>query len=258
MSVILLEREGSVATVSLNRPDKLNVINRAMWLELADTMRTLAADETLRCVIVRGAGTQAFAAGADIAAFKDERRDLAQARVYGRSMVEAMESIAACPHPTVALIRGVCVGGGLELASMCDLRICGASSRFGIPIKRLGLVMSYGELAGFVRLVGPAVALEILLEGRVFGAEEALAKGLVTRVVPDDEVETEVHATARRIAEGAPLVARWHKRFIRRLADPTPLSDAERLEGYDCFATEDYQIGYQSFLEKQTPVFKGR
>ena len=130
--------------------------------------------------------------------------------------------------------------------------------RFGVPIKRLGLVMAYPEIAGLIELVGRAATLEILLEGRVFGAAEAKDKGLVTRVVPDAEVEAEAMATARRITEGAPLVARWHKRFVRRLADPAPLTPAELDEGYACYETEDFQIGYRSFLSKTTPEFKGR
>jgi enoyl-CoA hydratase/carnithine racemase len=158
----------------------------------------------------------------------------------------------------VALIEGICVGGGLEIAALCDLRICGESSRFGVPINRLGLVMAYPEIDGLRRLVGPAAALEILLEGRVFGAAEARDKGLVTRIVVDHQVEAEAYETARRIAAGAPLVARWHKRFLRRLEDPAPLGAAELDEGYDCFGTEDFQIGYRAFLDKKTPQFEGR
>ena len=140
------------------------------------------------------------------------------------SMHATAAALAACRHPLVAQIHGICVGGGLEIAALCDLRICGESSRFGAPIKNLGLVMAYPEMAPLVRLAGPAVALEILLEGRIFGAAEAKEKRLVTRVVPDAEVAAEALATAQRIAEGAPLVARWHKKFARRLADPRPLT----------------------------------
>jgi enoyl-CoA hydratase/carnithine racemase len=256
--LVLVERRDAVAIVTLNRPEKLNAINRAMWQGLAQALRSLSADDGLRCVVIRGAGDQAFAAGADIAAFATERNSVDAAVAYGEGMVETMGAIEACRHPTIALIKGVCVGGGLELASVCDLRICGQSSRFGIPIKRLGLVMGYGELRGFLRLVGPAVALEVLLEGRVFGADEAFQKGLVTRVVPDAAVEQEVWETAQRIAEGAPLVARWHKQFIRRLADPAPLTPEEEHESYACFGTEDFQTGYRSFVEKKPPTFTGR
>jgi enoyl-CoA hydratase len=169
-----------------------------------------------------------------------------------------MQSIARCRHPTLALIKGACVGGGLEIAAMCDLRICGKSSRFGVPINRLGLTMGYGELQGLLSLVGRAVALEILLEGRVFDADEAYAKRLVNRVVPDEDVEREAHATAERIAAGAPLVARWHKRFVERLTVLAQLSADEWQEGYACFDSEDYREGVDAFLAKRKPEFKAR
>jgi enoyl-CoA hydratase/carnithine racemase len=156
------------------------------------------------------------------------------------------------------MIRGACVGGGLEVAAVCDLRICGESSRFGIPVKNLGLVVAYGELAGLIDLVGRAVALEIVLEGRVFGAREAREKGLVNKVVPDDQVEEETATTVRRIAEGAPLVARWHKKFARRLADPRPLTPEEYDESFACFGTEDFRTGYRAFLAKRKPEFRGK
>jgi enoyl-CoA hydratase/carnithine racemase len=158
----------------------------------------------------------------------------------------------------VALIKGPCVGGGLEIVSRCDLRICGESSRFGIPVKRLGLVVAYEEMKALVDLAGPAAVLEIVLEGQIFGAAEAAKKGLVNRVVSDGEVEKETYETAARIVEGAPLVARWHKKFVKRLLDPRPLTAAELEDNFSCFGTEDFQIGYRSFLAKQKPVFKGR
>jgi len=167
-------------------------------------------------------------------------------------------ALAECPIPLVAQIHGICVGGGLEIAALCDLRICGEGSRFGAPIKNLGLVMAYAEMAPLVRLVGPDVALEILLEGRIFDAAEAQAKGLVTRVVPDGDVAAEAAATAARIAEGAPLAARWHKKFARRLADPAPVSAAEADECFACFDTEDFREGYAAFLAKRKPQFRGR
>jgi enoyl-CoA hydratase/carnithine racemase len=153
------------------------------------------------------------------------------------------------------MIKGACVGGGLEIAACCDMRICGESSRFGVPINKLGLTMGYGELAGLLALVGRAVALEILLEGRVFDASEALQKKLVNRVVPDEQVESEAYAMAQRIAAGAPLVARWHKQFIERLAVRADIPPAEWDEGFACFDTADYREGVAAFVAKRKPRF---
>ena len=255
---VQLERDGAIATVVLNAPDKLNALSKASWTALARVMRELSSDDDMRCVVLRGAGSAAFAAGADITEFPQVRANGAQGREYGDLIHAAMQAIGECIHPTIAMIHGACVGGGLEVALMCDLRICGESSRFGIPINRLGLTMGYGELSGLLSVVGPAVALEILLEGRIFGAQEAREKGLVQRVVADESVETEARASAERIAAGAPLVARWHKRFIRRLCPPQQLSADDWSEGYACFDTADYREGLRAFLSKQVPRFSGR
>lgn len=247
-----------ILTITLNRPDKLNALTRAMWQRLGQVFDALSADDDLRCIVLRGAGTRAFAPGNDIAEFATERSNVEQARAYGADMRTTLEAITACRHPIVAQIHGICVGGGLEIAACADLRICGVSSRFGVPINKLGLVMAYAEISGLIALAGEATALEILLEGRVFDAHEARDKRLVTRVVPDDQVEAEARATAERIAGGAPLVARWHKQFARRLRDPAPLTAAEHDEGYACFGTEDFRTGYRAFLAKQPPAFRGR
>jgi enoyl-CoA hydratase/carnithine racemase len=255
---ILVERDGAIATVVLNRPHRLNALTRAMWGGLGDAVWGLSQDAGVRCIILRGAGEKAFSPGNDIGEFETQRASKAQAIEYGKVMHGTAEKLANCPTPIVAQIHGICVGGGLEIAALADIRICGASSRFGAPIKNLGLVMAYAEMAPLVRLVGRAVALEILLEGRVFDASEAKDKGLVTRIVPDERVAAEARATAERIAEGAPLVARWHKKFARRLAEGGPLTAQEIDECFDCFDTEDFRIGYSAFLAKRKPVFVGR
>ena len=251
------KKDGATATVVIENPGRLNALSLPMWQQLKDAFDALSADEALRCVVLRGAG-EAFAAGADIAEFEKERHDVESARKYGKSVHAALESVSACPHPVIALIKGPCVGGGLEIVARVDLRICGESSRFGIPVNRLGAVVAYEEMKPLLQIVGPAAVLEILLEGSILSAAHADKKGLVNRVVPDAEVEKEVYATANRIAAGAPLVARWHKKFVRRLLDAKPLSAAELEDNYACFATEDFQTGYRSFLEKKKPVFKGR
>lgn len=255
---ILLERADAVATVTLNKPDKMNALDLGMWRDLARAFQELSADDSVRCVILRGAGEKAFSAGADIEEFERERNSAAKSRAYSKITQAALHAIADCRHPTLAQIHGACVGGGLEMATMCDMRICGESSRFGVPINRLGLVVSYEELSGLVALAGKAGTLEILLEGRVFGAEEAMRKGLVNRFVADSEVAAEAAAAAKRISHGAPLVARWHKKFVNRMLQPTPITAEERDEAHLCFDTEDFRIGWKAFLEKSRPTFVGR
>lgn len=255
---LLVERAGDIATVVLNRPDKLNALTKPMWRRLGESVAALADDDAVRCIVLRGAGAKAFSPGNDISEFETERANPAQAKDYGKLMHAALAALRECRAPTVAAIQGICVGGGMEIAALCDVRICGRGSRFGAPIKNLGLVMAYPEIGALIELVGRTVALEILLEGRIFGAEEAKEKGIVTRVVDDATVFDEAYAAARRIAEGAPLVARWHKKFAKRLADARPLTEAELDEGYACFATEDFRIGYKAFLAKHKPDFKGK
>jgi len=255
--LIQVDCKGPIATVVLNRPAKLNAMTKPMWQALGDTIDALSDDDLLRCIILRGAGEKSFSPGNDIGEFETERANKAQAIAYGRVMHATIAALSRCRHPLVAQIHGICVGGGLEIAALCDIRICGESSRFGAPIKNLGLVMAYQEMAALISLVGRDVALEILLEGQIYDAAQARAKGLVTRVMPDAQVADEAWATAQRIAAGAPLVARWHKKFARRLADPRPVSEEENDECFDCFDTKDFRIGYAAFLAKRKPDFLG-
>ncbi len=251
------ESQGGIVTLTLNRPHKLNALTKGLWGALGETVRSLDADDGVRCIVLRGAGEKAFSPGNDIAEFATDRSNVEQARAYGALMHGTLHALAACRHPMVAMIHGICVGGGMEIACLFDIRICGEGSRFGAPVGRLGLVMAHDEMAAVVSLVGRATALEILLEARVFGAAEALQKGLVSRVVPDDRVAEEAMQAARRIAAGAPLVNRWHKKFARRLEDPRPLSAEERDEGFACYGTRDFATGYHAFLSKTEPQFEG-
>ncbi|MEM9442870.1 MAG: enoyl-CoA hydratase-related protein, partial [Pseudomonadota bacterium] len=242
----------------LDQPTKLNAVSLAMWDRLGDVFSELDQDLDLRCIILEGRGERAFSVGADISEFEQHRSTAEKAKAYGARTHSAMEKIVTCRHPVIARIDGLCVGGGLEIATTADLRICSERSRFGIPIKRLGLVVAYAELEPLVQLVGPANAKEILFEGQIFESARAYDMGLVNRVVSDDSLDDEMAATAARIVEGAPLVARWHKTFTRRLLSPIPLTAAEQDESYACFATEDFEIGYKAFLAKTKPAFTGR
>ena len=204
MTIRVERRQDGVATLLMDRPEKRNAFTLAMYRDFGALMRELDADDTVRCIVVRGTGG-AFCAGSDIGGFEGDRDGRTQARDYAEFTLEMTDQLKNTRHPTVACIEGVCVGGGLEIAAMCDIRIAGRSSRYGIPINRIGLTLDYRELDDLIAVVGHTHALEILLEGHIFGVEEALAKGIVTRFVEDDQVVSAAYATAERIqSSGAP------------------------------------------------------
>lgn len=257
MSEVRTESDGAIATVTLSNPGKLNAIDVAMWEALARTFTALSKNGQIRCVIVRGADGN-FAAGADIEEFHAHRSTLAQGiRYHTETIAPALHAIAHCMHPTIAAIEGVCVGGGLEIACACDLRIASSSARFGIPINRLGFPLAPGELQHLLQLVGRAAALEILLEGRVFDAAEAKDKRLINRIVAD--VPAAARESAERIAQGAPLAARMNKQLVHRLAaQPAPLTETELHAAFALLSSQDYREGIDAFLVKREPVFLGK
>jgi enoyl-CoA hydratase len=255
---IELKRTGNVATIALVRPEKHNALTTEMWKQLRVAFETVAADGSVRVVVLRGAGGRAFCVGADIGEFEQTRAGKSQAIAFAEIVHDCVKAVQDCPHPTIAAIEGLCVGGGVEIAAACDLRFASSSSRFGVPIQRLGLTVDYPELDGLKRLVGPANVLEILYEGRIFGADEALQKGLVNRVIADAAFAEELAAVVERIASGAPLVARWHKRMVKVLEEHRPVTLEERHAPLEVFDSEDYRLGTRAFLEKRAPVFVGR
>lgn len=256
---ILTRRDdaGLVATVTLNRPEKLNALDLPMWQGLAEAFETLSEDEALRCVVLEGAG-KAFAAGADIGEFDTVRATAQQAKAYDVVMRRALAAVRECPAPVVARIDGACVGGGLELACQADLRIATTRSRFGVPIARISVVMAYPEIEAIQRLIGATRTAELLLEGKIVDAAWALQAGLLNSVVEPEALDETVAGVTERIGQGAPLVARWHKRFIRRLVTPHPVSESELDECYDFLATEDYEEGIGAFKAKRMPTFGAR
>ncbi len=255
---ILVTRAGAIATVILNRPDKLNALTKAMWRALGQAIDTLSADDALRCVVLRGAGKDAFSAGADIKAFKVERGTEEREAEYARVLDESMQSIRLCRHPVVAMIMGHCLGGGAGIATMCDFRVGGEGIRFGITARNLGIWYPYAEIDPIIQIAGTGVVTEMLIEGRIFTGREAYEKGLLSRVVADDQVEAEAMALAERVSQGAPLSARFHKAAIRRVRGPLPITPEDDRAASDFMKTEDFRNACAAFAAKQKPVFHGR
>lgn len=258
---IVLERDGPIATIILNRLGQRNAITYEMWGRLQDLGRELDADPTVRVIVFRGAGESAFSAGADISEFETRRNSSVLARAYAEQFEGALEAVAAIGKPTLSLIRGFCVGGGLELATMTDLRIASDDSCFGVPIAQLGILVGYKEMRGLVTLVGSGPAMNLLLTARLINSDEALRIGLITERVSTAEVEEHTYALARRISQLAPLSARWHKQILQTvLTNPAlaGLTAEESARPFACFDTADFQEGRRAFLEKRPPNFKGQ
>lgn len=256
---ILQTREGDVVTLRISNPEKLNALDHAMWLALGEILRTLATDDSLRCLIVRGDGDKAFAAGGDVEEFLQLRMDVDSAWQYHEGAVApALDALADFPTPVIAMIQGPCIGGGLEIACCCDIRIASEDASFGAPINRLGFNMYAGELVRVIAVAGIAETADILLSGKVLNASEALSKGLVQRVVAPEQLTTETESTVRRIVQGAPLVAREHKRWLKRLRNPQALTQEEKRSSLLLVGSADYREGLNAFLAKQKPEFKGR
>ena len=255
---VLVQIDDNTAMVSLSHPGRMNALTVSMWQELTSVFRELSLNQAIRCIVIRGAGEH-FAAGADISEFPRYRHDHETVRHYHTNILApALDAIARCPHPVIARIQGVCVGGGLEIASQCDLRIAADNTRLGVPINRLGFPMAPAEMRGLLRLAGPATTLEILLEGRLLDASEALAKGLLTRVVHLEALDEAIQASVDRVSLGAPLAARINKETVRRLTtDPVMLSSAELDALFRYADTHDHHEGIQAFLAGRPPQFSG-
>jgi enoyl-CoA hydratase/carnithine racemase len=258
---MLREIKGGVATITINRPDQRNAVTYEMWQQLAALVAKLKASNEVRVVILRGAGTQAFSAGADIAEFEETRRNSALAIKYHGAVEEALRDVANLPKPTIAMVAGFCVGGGLELAISTDLRIGADNSRFGMPTAKLGIVMPHWEMSRLVRLVGTGPAMDMVLTARLVEADEALRIGLISRLVPLADIERVTNQVAAEIAAYAPLSHRWHKEIMETVLQTPDLGGLTAEEAtlpFACFDTEDFQEGRRAFLEKRKPEFRGR
>ncbi|WBV42671.1 enoyl-CoA hydratase/isomerase family protein [Pseudoroseomonas cervicalis] len=253
-----VSRTGPVATVVIDRIEKRNCLDLPMWEAMAEIFTELSADDSLGCVILRGAGEEAFCAGADIGRFGQDHGGRAKDERYAGGLGGAIAAIRDCRHPVVAAIAGWCMGGGAALATACDFRVGGEGARIGIPARKLGIWYPHAALDLLLGIVGYPVACELLIEGRVLEGKEAKALGLLNRCVPDAAVFAEAEALAARICEGAPLSNRFHKQALRALRGPLPIPPETLAEAGRYTETEDFRNAVQAFLEKRRPVFAGR
>ena len=253
-------KDGATGWVIFNNPQKRNAVSLEMQQALAVVLEEFARDAEIRVVILKGAGDTAFISGADISEFKDKRATLEAAEVYNASSNRANKALKECPKPTIAMIHGYCIGGGLGTAVACDLRIASDDSRFGVPAAKLGVGYRFDRLKQLADLVGPSFTAEIFYTGRQFDAQEALQMGLVNRVLPAAELEKYVLDYAATIAGNAPLTIAAVKRSVIEMGkdpDERDLALCDKMVD-DCFGSADYIEGRDAFTEKRKPVFQGR
>jgi enoyl-CoA hydratase/carnithine racemase len=256
-----VERDGEgVAWVTLRNPARLNAVRLEMWQALPDVVRDLGADASVRVVVLRGAGDQAFASGADISEFTTHRRDAASAAAYEAVTARAFAALLDIETPVVAMIQGVCIGGGLAIAGCADLRIASDDARFALPPARLGLGYHQQGVELLVALLGPSAAAELFFTARQYTAEEALRIGLVNRLVPRAELHDFTAGYVAGIAANAPLTLRAVKRAMIETQRSPETRDAAAVARRiaACFESADYAEGVRAFLEKRRPVFRGR
>jgi enoyl-CoA hydratase/carnithine racemase len=258
---ILVEKSDGVATVTFNRPGQRNAIEYKGWLELKRIAIELERDADVRVVVFTGAGEKAFSAGADIKDFELYRSNSKIAEVYAAAFDGAMGEVEAMSKPTSSMIQGFCIGGGCEFSMATDIRIAAEGSTFGIPIARLGILVGYGEMRRLVTLVGPGNATYILLSGRLIDTEEAKEMGLLTKVVPQNELTEYTYKLASEMAELAPLSHARNKRIrdiVLRNTRPTGLTSEEEGLPYTNFDSADFNEGRTAFIERRKPKFTGR
>jgi enoyl-CoA hydratase len=257
---MLAHRDGAIGWITFNNPARHNAVSLAMWEALHEIVQAFAADEAIRVVVVRGAGDRAFVSGADISEFEEKRSSAETTRAYNATSQRASLALRDLGKPTIAMVQGYCVGGGVSIALSCDLRMAADAASFAVPAAKLGLGYDFEGVRKLVDVVGPSFAREIFYTARQFSAQEALAMGLVNRVVPVQDLEACVRDCASRIAANAPLTVASIKTLVAQALMDESRRDMRLCEEVveRCFASDDYREGRQAFMEKRRPAFKGR
>lgn len=257
---MIAEKDGAIGWLVFNNPARHNACTLGMWAAVPRIMEQFMADDEVRLIVLRGAGDRAFVSGADISEFENVRNSKEETLKYDAVGEQATSSVYYCHKPTLAMVNGYCIGGGMGIATACDLRICSEKSRFGVPAAKLGVGYQAGGVRKLMDLVGPAFTKEIFYTGRQFSAEEAQVMGFVNRVLPEEQLEGFVREYAGTIAANAPLTINAVKATVTQLLkdpDQRDLASSEALVAA-CFTSEDYVEGRRAFMEKRPPEFKGR